>query len=92
MAKQTRIGSVWQTKASTAEDPKFFLRLGQKNPKKPQYDLTVEVTVKDKDGNVVSKLTDGYLTLADPRKSQFASPNIPEKLHFDVLIGNDSQD
>jgi hypothetical protein len=88
----TRIGAIWETKQSTPEEPKYFMKLGQSNPKKPQYDLTVEVTVKDKDGNVVSQNTNGFLTIADPRKSQFASPNIPEKLQFDVLIGsNDDQ-
>lgn len=89
MSKLTRIGSVWQTKASTSEDPKFFLRLGQQNPKKPQYDVSVEVIVKDANGVVIQTMKDGFLTLTDPRKSQYVSPNIPEKLHFDVLIGNE---
>ncbi len=91
MSKLLRIASVWEKKDSTPDNPKFFMRLGQQNPKKPQYDLSVEITVKDKDGNVVTQMKDGFLTLSDPRKSQYASPNIPEKLHFDVLIGTEQE-
>ena len=89
MAKLTRIGSVWETKASTPENPKYFLKMGQSNPAKPQYDITVEVTVKNAKGEVLSQSKDGYITLMDPRKSQYASPNLPEKLLFDVLIGSE---
>lgn len=89
MGKLTRVGSVWEAKTSTPENPKYFMKLGQKNDKKPQFDVTVEVTVKDANGKVLSQSTDGFITLSDPRKSQFASPNIPEKLLFDVLVGND---
>lgn len=91
MAKLTRVGSVWEAKTSTPENPKYFMKLGQSNPQKPQYDVTVEVTVKNAKGEVISQSKDGFITLSDPRKSQYAGPNIPEKLLFDVLVGSEDQ-
>lgn len=41
--------------------------LGQKG-KNEQYNLSVEVTVRDSKGKVVAQQTDGYLELVDPRK------------------------
>lgn len=92
MAKLKKIGAVWEAKDSTPETPKYFLKLGQKNEKKPQYDLTVEVTVKDNNGKVVAQTTDGFLTLSDPRRSPVLDENqkakLPQKLQFEVLVGD----
>jgi hypothetical protein len=41
--------------------------LGQKG-KDPKWDLSVEIIVKDNNGKVVAKQTDGFLDVVDPRK------------------------
>ena len=90
--KLTRIGQVWESKDSTKENPKYFLKLGNNGNKDPKYDLTVEVTVKNAAGEVVAKTTDGFLTLSDPRKSPFANEAALAKvpnLAFEVLVAQD---
>lgn len=86
--KFTKLGTVWSKK----EDPdSFFVKLGNKG-KNEQYDLTVEITVKDATGKVVAQQTDGFLTLSDPRKSPMANQEQLAKvpnLQFDILLAQE---
>lgn len=86
--KFTKLGTVWSKK----EDPDaFFVKLGNKG-KNTQYDLTVEITVKDSEGKVVAQQTDGFLTLSDPRKSPNANAEQLAKvpnLQFDILLAQE---
>lgn len=95
-AKMHKIGQLWTKK----DDPeKFYIQLGNKN-KNAQYDLTVEITVKNADGTVVAQRSttgkDGlFLALSDPRNNPNASESskagldkVPN-LKFDVLLGSD---
>lgn len=83
--KLTKIGTVWSKK----EDPdKFFIKLGEQG-KNEQYNLTVELVVKNAKGEVVGKQTDGFLQLLDPRKSPIANQDALSKvpnLQFDVVF------
>lgn len=85
--KFTKIGTVWNKKDDANS---FFIRLNNEGTK-PEYNFTVELTVKDGNGKVVAQQTGGTLTLSDPRKSPFAKPEQLAKvpnLQFDVLIPN----
>jgi len=83
--KFTKVGQVWAKK----DDPEaFFVKLGQKG-KNADYDLTVEITVKNAAGEIVAQQTDGFLNLSDPRKSPFADEASLSKvpgLRFDILL------
>lgn len=62
MAKYIEIGTL-QVKNGT------FLALGRKNkPGYDKYDLSIEIIVKNKEGKVVARQTDGFINLVDPRK------------------------
>ncbi len=43
------------------------LALGNKGNKDKKYDVHVELTVKDGDGNVLHRQNDGFISLVDPR-------------------------
>lgn len=43
------------------------LALGRKGNKDPKYDYSVELVVRDFEGNVVATQTDGFVNLVDPR-------------------------
>lgn len=64
MSKNVRIGSL----VVNEYKGKRLLSIGLGNKSKnSKYDLHVEVVVKDSQGKVVSKQTDGFLGLEDPR-------------------------
>jgi hypothetical protein len=67
-SKYIKIGSIIAT--DNKNDPngpkRISIGLGQKG-KNTQYDLSVEVLVKDKSGKVVARQTDGFINLVDPR-------------------------
>ena len=44
-----------------------YIALGKKSKTPSQYDLTVEVVVKDAKGKVVARQTDGFLEVVNPR-------------------------
>ena len=84
----TKIGNVWSSK----KDPnKFSIKLGQESDN-AKYNFSVEVIVKDGNGNVVAQQKDGFLTLKDPRQGDFLSEEkkakVPATLQFDILIPN----
>lgn len=83
--KTAKIGAVWQSKD---KEDQFYVALGQKSDN-PDYDFSVEVTVKDGNGKVVAQQTNGFLQLWDPRKSQYANHDALSKipnLQFDLTI------
>lgn len=83
--KQIKFGSVWESKENKDN---FYIRLGNKSDN-PKYDYHVTLTVKDGDGNVVAEQTDGFVSLFDPRKSQYANQEalakVP-KLQFELSM------
>ena len=87
--KFTKIGTVWNKKD---DKDSFFVRLGNEGTK-PEYNYSVEITVKDGNGKIVASQKDGTLTLSDPRKSPFAKPEALAKvpnLQFDVLVATEN--
>lgn len=64
-SKTAKIGSVFLTKDRSGAD-RFSIGLGVKG-KNPDYDLSVELVVKDRSGKVVARQTDGFINLVDPR-------------------------
>lgn len=87
MSKMSQIGSVWTKKDGTGH----FIKLGNQN-KNEKYNLTVELTVRDSSGKVVSQITDGFLTLIDPREKQGANLDALAKvpnLRYEVLVSNE---
>lgn len=79
--KFTRVAGVWQG----AKGP--YVTLGSTKNKDPQYNLHVEVTVTNEDGEVVASSKNGILTSLDPRKSKFAGERtIPENLLAELFI------
>lgn len=81
-----KVGQIWTQKN---DDNKVYLRLGQEGGKKPEYNFTVELTVKDAEGNVVARQTNGTLSLINPRQSPNANQDALSKvpnLVFDVLM------
>ena|SRR5271166_2198602 len=94
--KMHKIGQLWTKKD---DDSKFYIQLGNKN-KNSDYDLTVEIIVKDSKGTVVAqRSTEGgdglFLSLNDPRtnaalneKAKAGLDKVPN-LKFDVLLGSD---
>lgn len=68
MTKNVEIGNliVKQNKDGTVNT---FIALGRKNKdvKYSKYDISVEVTVRDNTGKVISSQKDGFINLSDPR-------------------------
>lgn len=86
--KSLKVGAVW---ASKDNPDNFYVALGAKSDN-PKYDYHVEITVKNGDGEVVAKQTDGFLSLWDPRKSQYANQEALAKvpnLQFDLSINKE---
>ncbi len=92
---QVRIGNLIVTnKVDRAGNPvydaegkqvkKVAVGLGNKG-KNPDYDVTVEILVKDHTGKVIAKQVDGFINLVDPRTQpdELYSAGIisEEKLH-----------
>jgi hypothetical protein len=95
-AKMHKIGQLWTKKD---DDNKFYIKLGDKN-KNSDFDLTVEIIVKNSKGEIVAqRSTEGedglFLALNDPRTKPNITPSalaglekVPN-LKFDVLLGSD---
>jgi hypothetical protein len=92
MAKQKwiKVGSLIKTEkefeVNGSKVKKTFLSigLGNKNTKKPEYDQTVEIVVRNSKGEIVSTQKDGFLDVVDPRKEPddlFAAGAIDEEMH-----------
>ncbi len=52
--------------AEGKQEKRVCVALGNQG-KKPEYNLTVELIVKDNTGKVIAKQTDGFINLVDPR-------------------------
>lgn len=85
-----KLGTIWNRKDKTGK----FVRLGDDRNKDPKYNFSVEVTIKDGNGEVVASQTDGFLTVLDPRKSpkanQDALAKVPD-LVAELFISTDDQ-
>lgn len=64
-SKYVKLGSLIVSKRQDGSD-NISIGLGQKG-KNAQYNLTVELVVKDATGKVVARQTDGFINLTDPR-------------------------
>lgn len=81
--KTVKIGSVWLNEVTSAsgEAKKVpSIKLGSKGNKDPQYDLSVEIIVRDSKGTVVARQTDGFVNMYAPREGA------PSKLKHDLVI------
>ena len=65
MAKNVKIGSVIKSTRKDGSD-NYSIGLGSKG-KNPQYNLSVELIVRDSTGKIVARQTDGFINLNDPR-------------------------
>jgi hypothetical protein len=81
MAKKIAIGKLLVSKFPDGS-PSVSLALGN-NSTNPKYKLSVEITVKDGNGNTVAKQTDGFLNLNDPRTA-------PDELLSKGIISEDT--
>lgn len=68
--KKIKVGSLIKSEKEVNGVKKSWLSigLGQKNDKRPEYDQTVEIIVRDNKGKVVAQQTDGWLDLVNPRE------------------------
>lgn len=62
--KYTKVGAVLKSDKSKG----VFIVLGNSNASNEKYRTTVELTVKDASGKVVKSISNGLLTVLDPRK------------------------
>lgn len=87
MAKNVRVGNLLNNKVNG----KTLLSIGLGNKgKDPKYNTTVEITIKDSEGNVIAKQTNGFLNLVDPRKEPddlFAAGKITEEVRDKMKSG-----
>jgi hypothetical protein len=85
-----KVAAVWSKKT----DPNHFsIKLGQESDR-PEYNYDVEVIVKDGNGKIVARQTNGFLTLKNPRTSPYLkegqAEKIPATLQYDVLISDEN--
>lgn len=90
-SKLTRIGQIWEAKDSTEENPKYYMKLGNDRNKDPKYNISVEVIVRDNEGNLLTQSKDAFLTIADPRRSQYSKGTEPKNLLFEVLANSENK-
>ena len=64
-SKYVKIGSVIKSIRKDGSE-NFSIGLGSKG-KNPQYNLSVELVVRDSNGKVVARQTDGFINLNNPR-------------------------
>jgi hypothetical protein len=67
-----------------------FIALGRNDSGDEKYHYDVEITVKDKAGNVLVKQVNGFIGMYNPRKSDFLTEEqkakLPENLQFELSI------
>lgn len=87
MAKNTRIGNLLNNKVNG----KTLISIGLGNKgKDPKYNTSVEIIVRDSEGKVVARQTDGFLTLVNPRTEPddlFAADKISEETRDKMKAG-----
>lgn len=64
-SKYIKVGSVIVSERAD-KSKNIAIGLGQKG-KKEEYNLSVEIIVRDNAGKVVARQTDGFINLSDPR-------------------------
>lgn len=82
--KYTKVGAVLRG------DNGPYIVLGNSKATNPKYNYTVELVVKDSEGNVVSSLKNGILSTLDPRKrpgiTEAEAEKISSKLISEVFV------
>lgn len=74
----------------TRKDGKgHFISLGNSKAKNDKYKFSTEITVRDSSGKVMATLTDGLVTVLDPRAKEDANPNLPPNLFRELFIVTD---
>lgn len=72
-----------------------FVVLGSQNNKNEDFRTSVEVTVKDNKGKVISTLKNGFLTVTDPRHrpgiTEEQVSKIPDRLVSELYIVEDGE-
>lgn len=68
MAKYVKIGNVLNVTDKKTGEPKKTLKLGQEGSNNTKYNYTVELRVKDSEGNVVAKVTNPWVNLNTPHE------------------------
>lgn len=70
MGKKVRIGSLLVEKKTNLNGKEYtsvYLGLGTMGNKDPKYNTSVELVVKDNNGNVIHTQKNGFISLTDPR-------------------------
>lgn len=73
MAKSYKVGSLLKNEKEVEVNGQkvkktwLSIGLGQKNDKKPEWDQTVEIIIRDKNGKILAQQKDGWLDVVDPR-------------------------
>lgn len=82
-SKNLKIGAIWMNEVEVNGEKQLLpsIKLGTKSPKS-EYNFTVELVVKDGDGNVVGTSTNGYIKMFAVEKG----PKTPPNLRFDLVI------
>lgn len=101
--KNVKIGCIWVNDVKSIEQGEVVVkkvssiklgnRMKKDHPKyNPDYDLSVEITVKDGNGKVVAHSVDGFVNLRNPRdfkpdpEKEQATRNVPENLKYELVI------
>jgi hypothetical protein len=66
MVKKFKVGTVQSKKDKSG----VTVAVGNPNAQNEKYRTTVEITVKDGNGNILAKAENGYLQVVDPRKRE----------------------
>lgn len=83
--KYTKVGAVLKGQKGNS-----FVVLGNTKSRNEKYNYNVEVRVTDSQGNAVTELRNGILSVFDPRKrpniTEEEAQRIPESVLFELFI------
>lgn len=70
--KRVKLGSILSETKKRSDGTEYrtvYVVLGQNSTKSPDFNYSVEITVKNAKGQVVAKQTNGFISITDPRKA-----------------------
>lgn len=76
--KSVRIGNVLSGKE---DKDAFYIKLGAEKQKDPKYNRSVEIIVKDDEGNVLAHQKNGFISMAKP-----LGEKTPDYIQYDLLV------
>jgi hypothetical protein len=86
MIKKFKVGTVQSKKDRSG----VTIAVGNANAKNEKYRTSVEITVKDANGNVLAQVENGYLVVQDPRKrdgiTEEQLAKIPDWIKSEVFV------